>query len=257
VEQFADLNKDFDSQLAQRIALEAMLIKLSKIGMDFSIDTILDKLLQIAEGGLPPGLDSVATPATPKPPVQAGPPPRPTEAAPALAPPAPAAPRRLVVRSEDVLRVWPRIQSAAQERSLKAGVWLGQATPTGVEGDHTLVLSFPADAQKQREIIERPENRAVVEQALVEVTQNLTAIRTELTAARAAETVVEAAVRSDLPYHPMVHPDDAKAVLEDPQVAHLLEVFKGRIAMIRRPVAAIDEATEAVPVAAVGTDEER
>lgn len=249
VEQFADLNKDFDSQLAQRIALEAMLIKLSKIGVDFSIDTVLDKLLQLAEGGLPPGIDATTLPAappTPTPRAQAGPPPRPTEAGPAPAPPAPAAPRRPLVRTEDLSRAWPRIQSAVQDLSLKLSVWLGQAEPVALEEEHTLVLAFAADAVKQREIVDRPENRAILEQALATSTQNLTHFRTVIAADRGPSPRAETTAQSDLPYYPMVAPDDAKAILEDPDVSKLLEVFRGRIAAIRRPMGELIAPVEAV-----------
>ncbi|MBM3289524.1 MAG: DNA polymerase III subunit gamma/tau, partial [Candidatus Hydrogenedentes bacterium] len=40
VEQFAELAKDFDSQLAQRIALESLLIRLSKVSVEVSVDAV-------------------------------------------------------------------------------------------------------------------------------------------------------------------------------------------------------------------------
>ncbi|MDQ1257500.1 MAG: polymerase subunit gamma/tau [Candidatus Hydrogenedentes bacterium] len=52
VEQFAELMKGFDSQLAQRIALEALLIRISKVGIEFSVDTVLEKLAALGQGGI-------------------------------------------------------------------------------------------------------------------------------------------------------------------------------------------------------------
>lgn len=51
VEQFADLSKDFQSQLAQRIALETLLIRISKVAVEVSVDTVLEKLMRLGGGG--------------------------------------------------------------------------------------------------------------------------------------------------------------------------------------------------------------
>jgi len=47
VEHFAELTKGFDSQLAQRIALEATLIRLGKGIVETSVDSVLEKLLAL------------------------------------------------------------------------------------------------------------------------------------------------------------------------------------------------------------------
>lgn len=83
VEEFAKLTSGFDSQLAQRIALEALLIRTSKLGIGVSIDSVLEKLAAL-EGVLP----AAAPPPAPNPP-DAGAPQR-AQAAPAK--PAPVAP---------------------------------------------------------------------------------------------------------------------------------------------------------------------
>ncbi|HPO17055.1 MAG TPA: DNA polymerase III subunit gamma/tau [Candidatus Hydrogenedentes bacterium] len=51
VEQFATLTSGFDSQLAQRIALESLLIRISKVGVELSVDTVLEKLLLLESFG--------------------------------------------------------------------------------------------------------------------------------------------------------------------------------------------------------------
>lgn len=231
VEQFAELNKDFDSQLAQRIALEAQLIKLSKIGTELSVETILDKLLDLAEGAVPPVVaQGAAAPAPAAPPRQA-PPPRPTEAGPATAPSAPAAPRRPTVTTEDLPRHWPRIEAEAQKLSLKAAIWLGGAVPIAVDGA-TLVLRFPASAAKQIETLEKPDTRKLVEQALAAATANLSTFRAELARSEAAQAL-PAGMTGNEPYYPGVNPEQAKALLQDPQLALVVETFKGKIAEVR------------------------
>ena len=54
VEQFSELSQSYDSQLAQRTALEALLVKISRRTVEVSIDSVLEKLMILAEnGGLP------------------------------------------------------------------------------------------------------------------------------------------------------------------------------------------------------------
>lgn len=49
VEQLAELNQHFTSQLSHRTALEAFFVKNCKIGAELSIETILDKILQLED----------------------------------------------------------------------------------------------------------------------------------------------------------------------------------------------------------------
>ncbi len=66
VEQFAELVNGFDSQIAQRTALETLLIRISHVGVDVSLDTVIQKLLMLGQGGI--------APATTNPPAAADPP---------------------------------------------------------------------------------------------------------------------------------------------------------------------------------------
>lgn len=50
VEQFAELTGGFDSQLAQRTAIEALLIRMSKVSVEVSVDSILEKIIELQEG---------------------------------------------------------------------------------------------------------------------------------------------------------------------------------------------------------------
>jgi DNA polymerase III gamma/tau subunit len=246
VEQFAELNKDFDSQLAQRIALEALLIRLLEDGhRGLDRDRARQVAADVAEGGgaAPSGCaPAQGSPAPASPakaaPAQKAPPPRPTEAGPAHcaighrqlhgAPRSPA---------EDLPRHWVRIQSEAQKLSLKAAIWLGGAVPVSIEGT-TLVLRFPANATKQREVLEKADTRQLVEQALVAATDNLTTFRTELAATEAVQAL-PAGMTGNEPYYPGVNPEQAKALLEDPQLALVVETFKGKIAEVRERIVAV------------------
>jgi DNA polymerase-3 subunit gamma/tau len=51
VEQFSDLSRGLDNQLAQRTALEALLIRISKRTVDVSLDSVLEKLSALRDGG--------------------------------------------------------------------------------------------------------------------------------------------------------------------------------------------------------------
>ena len=77
VEQFAALTNGFDSQIAQRTALEALLIRLSRVDTDVSLDTVMEKLILLGAGGV--------VPAT-APPAEGGAPPNPPEVGPAQTP---------------------------------------------------------------------------------------------------------------------------------------------------------------------------
>lgn len=78
VEQFAALTNGFDSQIAQRTALEALLIRLSRVDTDVSLDTVMEKLLLLGAGGV--------VPAVAAPPAEGGAPPNPPEVGPAQTP---------------------------------------------------------------------------------------------------------------------------------------------------------------------------
>ncbi|MFM1921366.1 MAG: polymerase subunit tau [Candidatus Hydrogenedentota bacterium] len=103
VEEISKLTAGFDSQLAQRIALEALLIRTTNLGIGVSIDTVLEKLAALQSGQPlpaaspppdPPDAGAIATaPAAPAKPAPAPPPRTPSvEARPAQRPSAATAP---------------------------------------------------------------------------------------------------------------------------------------------------------------------
>lgn len=231
VEQFAQLAGGFDSALAQRIALEAFLIRVSKIGVEMSVDTVLEKLLTL--GGPPSGAAQGRAPDPP----EAGAPTvaRPTAPAPSRA--ATPAPRpKVVLTAENAAREWPGIVETARRASLSVGVWLGRAKPAAVEGD-TLILEFDAAGARARDTVEEAECRTTLEEALAQRTENIATFRTVLAAA-AEEAGAEPAAEYDpnRPFYARVHPDEAQHALEDPRIAKVVDVFRGRIAEVRHGV---------------------
>ncbi len=111
VEQFAELTSGFDSQLAQRIALECLLIRLSKVEVSISVDSVLQKLVSLSgQAGTVPTLDlpkkkrltqAESVPSAPEAPVKQEPKPQ--------APPTPARPynERPAVKQRDTLNAKP------------------------------------------------------------------------------------------------------------------------------------------------------
>jgi DNA polymerase-3 subunit gamma/tau len=230
VEQFATLTNGFDSQLAQRIALETLLIRVAKAGVELSVDMVLEKLLLLSEGG------AVAAPGMAAP-VRSAPeaPPNPRPAGPVdTAPTAPAPVRRITATPGNLERLWPEILEYARQDSLSLAVWLGQAVPADIE-DETLVLTFSADRVQARDIVEKPENRRALDAALGAVTANLVAFRTVVTAPAAAAG--PASSSGTLPSAAAVNPEEVRAALEHPTIAKIMDVFKGRIVEVR-PAAA-------------------
>ena len=225
VEQIAELTKGFDSQLAQRFAIEAFLIRISQVGVELSVDTVLEKLIQLGQGGVSPPA-APAAPSAPENPKQAA----------EASPKAPAA-KPLEAGAGNLDTVWARVVRKLNADHLSLAVWLGQATPLRVKND-AIVVGFDAEHKQACQEVKAGENRAAVEQALRSVTSNVTAFRTELRAERAA--IEEEAPSADVPFGGHASLDDARKAIQDPHVARVLEVFKGRIVDVRRATGAIE-----------------
>lgn len=240
VEQFAELTKDFDSQLAQRIALESLLIRMSKVAIEVSVDTVLEKLLQLGQGG-------VARPVT-LPPSQ-----RPARdvaaaTAPAFEPvshevPREEAPqpkratRRMPATEANMASLWSRVGLLVNEKSLSLGVWIGSAAPTGIDGD-TLVLSVDKSKSQARIALTDVANVVLVNEALASLTTNIVSIRV-VTPEVEPEKVSDSA-GTMLPIEGRVNVERAKTALQDPHVAKIVDVFKGKIvdvkAIVQTPI---------------------
>ena len=253
VEQFAELVNTFDSQLAQRIALESMLIRISKVGVEVSLDTIMEKLIALGQGGLgsandgasvaptPTAAPSAPTPRQPEtpapkvatpPPPQPDSPPDPTAAAPAeSAPAAPARKARIKVTPENLARAWSAIITRTSEEDLNLGTWFSRGKTLGMNGA-TVSLQFSDDSPQAMAFVQDRNNQQAMADALKRHTTNLEALDISIAEAKANPQQAATPASSEQPFYPGTNPEDAREVLEDPGVATVVRVFKGRIADI-------------------------
>ncbi|MBN2307828.1 MAG: DNA polymerase III subunit gamma/tau [Candidatus Hydrogenedentes bacterium] len=234
IEQFADLAQDFDSRLAQRIALESLLIRITKVAVDVSLDSVLEKLVQLGAGGVGPapqgevrrslGAAAAAAVAEPPAPARAASPKASEKKAPG---PKEARPKeRIALTEQNAARHWDALVVAgAAGHSLNLGIALGHGVPVAIE-DGTVTVEFASDRAQSMAQVEAPENRAAIEAVLGDTTTNVTTFRTVAngaTSESAPETVPGAA--SD---------EDTEAALADPRVARVVDVFKGEVVDIHR-----------------------
>lgn len=251
VEQFAEVAKEFDSQIAQRIALEALLIRLAKVSVEVSVDDVLDKLAALGAGGIrldaPPG----GPPANPKPaasapelaraadPEQApsAPTPAPKRDAAAVPQPGPVPPQERpceVVAAPASLgewqRLWPRVVETARDESFNLGILTGQAQPVSFEGGR-LLLRFDSGHQRSAESLARPEIRAQFEAVLSGLAGVAVSFEVEVTGPP-PETAEVAKQPSQAAGH-SVPQDQVDLALQDPGVARVVEVFRGHIVQVK------------------------
>jgi len=245
VEQFSALVNGYDSQIAQRIALESLLIKLSKMGVDMTVDTVLEKIMQLGAGGLtgPAGPAATPIPAAPS----AAPPDPPKAGGASRAPAAPAPPRRMTVDAGSLPDFWARFMEHVQEANLVLASKLGQCRPTALDGDG-ITLAFPADREAVRLEVEQASNREAILQFLEATTENVR--RFETVAQAPAQDVRRDQGNGSRPAPPPpvsgVDPETGKRVAAYPGVAEALRVFRGTIVRVNAPaVPEIDVADEA------------
>ncbi|MCP4641327.1 MAG: DNA polymerase III subunit gamma/tau [bacterium] len=258
VEQFATLSKDFDSQLAQRIALESLLIRVSKVSVEMSVDSVLEKLVQLGAGGLVPSPSDEKTVERSVGAAAAGvlaPPPsaKPIPAPPAEDPstgeaadsgpespepkadpePAEASPKsqRIALTMDNAPEIWLDIAHAVSEESLNLGVAFGHGRLVGIE-DGVAMVEFAADQDRSYRQVEARDARPVIAEALKRVTTNVTDFR--LIHAEAVPEETQGTQQESLPHTSHVTAADAQAVLDDPGVSNVVDVFKGRIVDVKR-----------------------
>ena len=111
------------------------------------------------------------------------------------------------------------------------GVGLGQAAPSGVDGD-AVVLRLGSGMDEARALLEKAGNRRALEEALTACTSNLKGFRCEV-ADDAPETEKDGQGQEDLPCSGRVNPDKARAALADPHIAKVIDVFKGQIVDVK------------------------
>lgn len=216
VEQFAELAQGYDTQLAQRTALEALLIRISKRTVEVSLDTLLEKLALIEANAGAPG--QTPQPAPQPRAIQGASP----SVAEALAPIAAPKPAPVQATEQNVADVWRDVVEAVRHDDMNLGICLAQSTPKGIE-DTTLIVQYNG-TDHGKKILARPENVAKVNDALAELTANLRACRIEFASngARPAKK-------------PRIEPSKFDALRTDPHVAAVLDTFKGEIVDVQPP----------------------
>ena len=255
VEQMSELFKrDFDVQLAPRIAFEAFLIRVSKVAVEVSVDSVLEKLAHMGAGGVLPQ-DAAAAPQastpskakakeSPKASEPAKPKPKATAAAgkapPDIPPPAPlpesSAPvaqaeapvQRVSLEAGNLLPAWRDLVEVARKQSLNLGVWLGAARPRAIEGE-CLVLGLDEDQADTRDRLERAGAREAINALLATHTTNAVEFRIDWNPA--SESRDDAPVNGQLSGGAAV--DLAARVLKDEALARIVDVFKGKVVEVR------------------------
>lgn len=237
IEQFADLTRDFHSQIGQRIALEALLIRISKISVDMSLDTVLEKLVLLGAGGITPSGSEARSPNPMRAAAREGD--KRAAAAqdaetstPDDLPFEEGADLRLTATPDSVGEIWTDLSHRVSKENLSLAVALGHAKPDRLEG-HALVLRFAPHQDRSMEMVERPASRAAVEKMLMALTTN---IRTFVCESGETLDRPDKAAVSPLPSPAgrSVREEEIKRVLENPHVACVVETFKGEIVSIRR-----------------------
>lgn len=253
VEQFSQLVNAFDSQLAQRIALESLLIRLSKLGVDLTVDTVLEKLMHLGVGGLahdasgpPPTATTHATESPPDPP-EAG-------RAPA-APPAPAHDKRMTVEMGNLRQWWNIFLQELQMESLVLATKLSPARPARLDGA-TLEIGFPSDQEGRRIEVEQPANRAIMDAVIQRTARNITGFTTtiELDATPPPPPPDDHGEEERNPSPSQaaqvtaVDPKTAARVLEDEGIATTLRVFRGQVIRVIPAAAVTVDGAAAAPL---------
>jgi len=139
------------------------------------------------------------------------------------------------------VQLWTRVTETASRENLNVALWLGQGKPTALE-NNAIVLEFSHEHRNARDYLERSENRGLVEKILQAVSVNLTSYQTVLkaaTAPRRTETETKPALRLAAE----VSPELAEKVLEDPHIAKVVDIFKGRIVEVKHHAKEVSKPT--------------
>ncbi|MBI2421430.1 MAG: DNA polymerase III subunit gamma/tau [Candidatus Hydrogenedentes bacterium] len=248
VEQFAELIGAFDSQLAQRIALESLLIRISKVSVDISLDAILEKLVQLGAGGLTLGAAPMAPAASAAPAAatpRVAPPPaakRPAKADPKqagpiaiAAEPVPAQSPRIALTEDNMRPVWDDLVTDLGRDKMNHGIWFHHARPIALT-EESLTLEVARANEQAWTYVCKPENRAEMEAWFQQHVSNsiaLNFVRTEgAPAAESPAATAAAPATLGQRHYGTVSPEAAARAMQDPGVQTVLDVFKGTIAEV-------------------------
>ena len=152
-----------------------------------------------------------------------------------VSPPTPAK-NRLTLSENTFGEDWPQILEVATHDHMNLATWLPHARPIRVDGD-TLLLQLAHDQDLAKSIIEKSENRVIIDSALQKITDNITGFRVELLEdAPPSAARIQPTSTHGLPISEAVNLAEGKKALEDPNVAKVVEVFRGAIVDIQHQV---------------------
>lgn len=153
VEQFSDLVRTFDSQIAQRTALEALLIRMSRVDVEISLDTVIEKLLLLGKtaGTIPPRNE---------------PPPNPTEAGPLDPIAAAPADNSPSYTEASFIDTWRKVLRHMGQEASRMALMLGRCTAKPPDEQGILRLEFEPGAKNAYEYFLQEENRLTLQKFL-------------------------------------------------------------------------------------------
>jgi len=252
VEQFAELTKGFDSQFAQRIALEALLIQISKRAVELNVDAVIEKLAMLAERGFSspegnpppfPGNGGAAERREADPPAGDGSgddaPYFESYNEPAFTEEDPP-PSRVQLTDANLADVWPQILETATASQISLQIGLSQAQPQQVAGSR-LVLRFDRSVAEAAKMVEKAENRRTLEEALAAFTINVTSFDVVVGDSAAAAPDMAEAPDPGEPRQTRASAgsraaqEDVRRAMADDHIARVLQVFKGHIVEVKHP----------------------
>ncbi len=223
VEQFADIVNAFDSQIAQRTALETLLIRLTRVDVEISLDTVMEKLLLLGKGGVSARLPSMAESPPPPNPPDAGPPQS------AKAVPATQTRKLSLGKDTDTFR---ELINRAGECNANLSIHLGRAHPLGVDADGVLTLEFEPGAENALAFFQKQINLTALEQFLQQQTSNTRSVfllKKELSPEPETFSPVSEAEKTAGDSHALY-----KTVSSAPEIAVVLDEFKGTIVEVKK-----------------------
>ncbi len=229
-----------------RLLLEISLIRLARPEMDPTIEGLQTRVQALESGGKPSRASPAAPPPQPSPapqpsPRRASPPPttparrdpppkaaadaaEPLEGAAASPPAAEPSTEALAVTLQDVRNRWARVLEEVKRLKMFCHALLIEGMPLEVRGD-TLVVGLRSGYNFHMESLHRPENRAVVEQALERVFGRRMMLRCRLQEG-SGESLLAPVEATE------AHPGPAEEA--DPLVARAMELFGGEVVEVKR-----------------------
>ncbi|MEO7931823.1 MAG: DNA polymerase III subunit gamma/tau [Chthoniobacterales bacterium] len=235
----------------KKLQLEIALIRATQSLQVSSLDDVLAALTSLRDGSpmatsipLTPPPPRAFTPAPapspapvispkrvepkPEPKIEPKPEPVPAAAAPVEAPMEVTQPDAVEVsRTETIAELWPKILREVSSKRRLILSFLELASPE-LGADDTLSLAFPTDQKFAVENLQRPNNRAFLEDLVTHLRGKTTSLQIALREGATAPTVSYA-----IPEEPVVDP--MEAFKNDPLIKKALELFKAEITSVIPP----------------------